>query len=153
MAETSESTATDDKGTDDKQGADAAAEKEEKGNLSPEDIEKAVEAIYAYAGALLRAGKPRYEVEDALVAKGIERKTAVVVVDKLIAAPALTRSADERDKGFSDMVIGGLIALVGIVVTAVTYSAASGGGRYVIAWGAIVFGAIRFFKGLSKMGS
>ena len=56
-----------------------------------------------------------------------------------------------RAEGVSGMLIGGLICLVGIVITVVSYSAAAssrGGGRYVIAWGAVVFGAIRFFKGL-----
>lgn len=51
------------------------------------------------------------------------------------------------------MLAGGAICLVGIVVTAGTYLAASagGGGRYTIAWGAIVFGGIRFFQGLTGM--
>jgi hypothetical protein len=54
--------------------------------------------------------------------------------------------------GGADMAIGALICIVGIVITAGSYMAASGssgGGRYVIAWGAIVFGAIRFFKGMA----
>lgn len=46
------------------------------------------------------------------------------------------------------MLYGTLWAIGGTVVTAVTYSAASGGGVYVIAWGAIVFGIIDFFIGL-----
>jgi hypothetical protein len=53
------------------------------------------------------------------------------------------RAAAERD-----MRVGGLWCLGGIVVTAVTYSAASGGGSYVIAWGAIVFGGIQFIRGV-----
>ena len=40
----------------------------------------------------------------------------------------------------------------GILVTVVTYLAAEnspGGGTYVVAWGAILFGAIQFFRGLT----
>jgi len=50
------------------------------------------------------------------------------------------------------MVIGGLICAVGIAVTAVTYNDAvsSGGGTYIVAWGAIVFGGIRFLRGLAR---
>ena len=48
----------------------------------------------------------------------------------------------------NQMIIGALICIVGIVVTAVTYSAATGGGRYVVAWGAIIFGGFRFIRGL-----
>lgn len=128
---------------------------------TPEDIEKAVEAIYAYAGALIREGKSRSEVEDALVAKGIERATAKVVIDKILTARAESATGPvidydggrnlKREEGSRNMVIGGLICLVGIVITVATYSAASeGGGRYVVAWGAIIFGAIRFFRGLSQ---
>ena len=41
----------------------------------------------------------------------------------------------------------------GVVITALTYSAAvtAGGGRYVVAWGAVVFGAIQFFRGLTQL--
>ncbi len=46
------------------------------------------------------------------------------------------------------MVFGALWCIGGIVVTVVTYSAAASGGTYVVAWGAIVFGAIQFFRGL-----
>jgi hypothetical protein len=47
------------------------------------------------------------------------------------------------------MVSGFLWAAGGTIVTVATYSAASdGGGTYVIAWGAILFGIIDFFRGL-----
>ena len=52
-----------------------------------------------------------------------------------------------------NIVIGLIFCIGGILVTALTYSAASGGGRYVIAWGAIVFGAIQFIRGLTQLGS
>ena len=57
-----------------------------------------------------------------------------------------TRSAAERK-----MIFGALWCIGGILVTGATYVAASGpgGGTYFVAWGAIVFGAIRFFSGLS----
>lgn len=57
--------------------------------------------------------------------------------------------------GGKDMAIGGLICLIGLVVTIGTYAAASSsptGGRYTVAWGAIVFGGFRFFKGLAGAG-
>jgi len=55
--------------------------------------------------------------------------------------------------GLRNMAIGGVICLIGIVVTAATYSAASNGGHYVVAWGAIAFGALQFFKGLFQLAS
>lgn len=53
-----------------------------------------------------------------------------------------------------DMVVGAIWCVGGIVVTAATYSAVSQtGGTYFIAWGAILFGGIQFFKGLFRAGS
>ncbi len=77
---------------------------------------------------------------------------AQTLADQLDKENAI-QSADSgsRSDGIGSMAIGGIICLVGIVITVVSYGAASGssrGGRYVVAWGAILFGAIRFFKGL-----
>jgi len=50
------------------------------------------------------------------------------------------------------MLHGALWCIGGVAVTAFTYMAAAsgpGGGTYVVAWGAIVFGAIQFFRGLT----
>jgi len=46
-----------------------------------------------------------------------------------------------------NMVVGGLWCGGGILVTLLTFAAASGGGSYVVAWGAILFGGIQFFLG------
>jgi hypothetical protein len=50
--------------------------------------------------------------------------------------------------GRKNMLYGALWCVGGTVVTAVTLSMASSGGTYVVAWGAILFGGIQFFKGL-----
>lgn len=47
---------------------------------------------------------------------------------------------------------GAIWCIGGILVTFVTYAAAAnspGGGTYIVAWGAIIFGARRFFQGLN----
>jgi len=52
------------------------------------------------------------------------------------------------------MALGALICIVGIAVTLCTFSAASSsstGGTYVVAWGAIIFGAYRFYRGWSNL--
>ena len=49
------------------------------------------------------------------------------------------------------MLHGAFWCIGGILVTAITYMAAasgSGGGSYIVAWGAIIFGALQFFRGL-----
>lgn len=45
---------------------------------------------------------------------------------------------------------GCAMALLGVILTAVSYGNASRGGRYSIFWGLVIFGGITFFKGLLK---
>jgi hypothetical protein len=56
----------------------------------------------------------------------------------------------ESEAGRRDVLYGGLWLLGGIAVTAVTYLVAdfSGGGRYIVAWGAMLFGGLQFLRGL-----
>lgn len=56
--------------------------------------------------------------------------------------------AQDRKAAVKQMAIGGVVALVGLIITVVTYKAASGGGHYVVAWGPAIFGAIAFVRGL-----
>jgi hypothetical protein len=58
--------------------------------------------------------------------------------------------------GTTNIVIGGLMLGIGILITVGSYSAASSnpnGGTYVVTWGLIIFGAIRLFRGLAQRGS
>ena len=60
-----------------------------------------------------------------------------------------TRIAEEKRKQANkDILRGALWCGGGLIVTMVTYSMASGGGSYVVAWGAIIFGAIQLIRGL-----
>jgi hypothetical protein len=52
-------------------------------------------------------------------------------------------------RGRSMMLRGGIICLIGLVITVGGLVMTSGGGTYVVAWGAILFGALRFFWGVS----
>jgi hypothetical protein len=58
-----------------------------------------------------------------------------------------------REAGLKNMLIGGLIACVGALLTYIGYNEAGhGGGKYVIWWGAVVYGGIQFFRGLAQHG-
>lgn len=53
----------------------------------------------------------------------------------------------------ANMAIGGFICLIGIAVTVFSFVVAShSSGRYVLAWGAILFGAIQFIRGAAQVG-
>lgn len=52
-----------------------------------------------------------------------------------------------------NIIVGGLFFVGGIIVTAVTYTSASEGGSYVVAWGAIIFGGIQMVRGFFQLGT
>jgi hypothetical protein len=53
--------------------------------------------------------------------------------------------------GMRNIVIGFAIAIVGAIITFATFSASAGGGTYVVAWGAIIFGAIQGVRGVIQL--
>ena len=56
-----------------------------------------------------------------------------------------------REVARKNMAYGAIWCIGGTLVTALTYQAASeGGGHYIIAWGAIVFGGFQFLRGLAQ---
>jgi hypothetical protein len=105
-----------------------------------------IQAVYAYAAHLIKVGHSRMQVEDRLVERGLDREAASTVVDKLLAM----RAEAQEEAARKDMLYGALWCLGGVLVTALTYIAAEGGGVYIVWWGAIVYGAIRLFRGLSQ---
>jgi hypothetical protein len=113
------------------------------GPLAPDALERAM----SYATDVLRQGMPRAAVEEVLRAQGFDAAAASAIVARADGVKNARRVAGRRH-----MIMGGVICAIGVVVTVVTYTAAeNGGGTYVVAWGAIVFGAIRFFRGLIQM--
>jgi hypothetical protein len=60
----------------------------------------------------------------------------------------LTVGSKETAK--KNMLVGALWCVGGTIATIVGASMASGGGTYLVFWGAIIFGAIQFFTGLGQ---
>ena len=112
--------------------------------LSEEEI---VQAVYELAAEQMKNGASEQQIQSMLVEKGLDQESAATVVSNLTRI----RSEAIREAGRKNMVYGALWCIGGIVVTVVTYRAASSGGTYVVAWGAIVFGAIQFFRGLVQL--
>src|SRR5262245_58110945 len=87
--------------------------------------------------------------------------TPISATDAQAAATKLDRENNveepirgDRDEAMRNMTVGGLWCVGGLVVTGITYgvaSSGSGGGSYVVAWGAIIFGGIQFLRGLFQM--
>ena len=112
------------------------------------DPEQIVQAVYQFAAEQMHAGVPPGVIEQKLIDKGLDAETATTVVRNLQEAKAKA----VKEAGQQNMLYGALWCVGGILVTAVTYMAAAGGGggTYVVAWGAILFGGIQFFRGLAQ---
>lgn len=110
-----------------------------------DDQQNAVNQIYEYAAYLMVSEKKdAFETQKALIEQGLDEESASIVVSNL---EQQIKEA-KKEGANEDIMYGALWCVGGLIVTAVTYSAASGGGTYVVAWGAILFGAIQFIKGL-----
>ena len=57
---------------------------------------------------------------------------------------------DVQEAARRDMLHGALWCGGGLLVSGVTYALADAGGGFVVTWGAVVFGAIQFFRGLYR---
>jgi len=108
--------------------------------------QEAVERIYAYAAQNMADGLSNRAIRDDLVEQGLDEQSADIVVRELNTA----KKSAVRSMGMKHMGIGAAWCIGGIVVTVATYQAASGGGTYVVAWGAIAFGGLEFLYGLFK---
>lgn len=81
-------------------------------------------------------------------------------VDGTMNAPRRLSGRDKdeqrRARGTSQLAVGGVLLVLGIIITAVTYGNASAsptGGTYIIASGPIIFGAISIIRGLASRSS
>src|SRR5262245_26401334 len=93
------------------------------------DSNQAVEAIYNFAAVQMRSGANPAAIEKSLVDRGLDAESAAIVVRNLSEA----RSNALQQAARKNMVHGLLWCVGGIVVTAVTYQmAAGGGGKYVV---------------------
>ena len=101
--------------------------------------EQVVGEVYQYAANLMvNQNKNSVEVKDALVAKGLSESAAFTIIgnieDQIVKA--------KKDRAKKDMLYGALWCIGGTVATAAHIG--------FIFWGAILFGAIQFFKGLAN---
>ena len=95
--------------------------------------------VYAYAAHLLVNQKMNSEeTRSALIEKGLDPDNTTTVVD---GVQTHIQNA-KKEKAKKDMLYGALWCVGGIVATMANIG--------FIFWGAIIFGAIQFFKGLSN---
>ena len=117
--------------------------------------------LFHYVLECMEKGSSKAEVRKQLIAFGYSAPDADQVVEDVAEwrrkhgsrypDPPVIATNSGGGNGNTNMLIGGIVCLVGIVITVGSCMAAGeGGGRYFIAWGAIIWGAIQFFRGMSQ---
>lgn len=107
--------------------------------------EEYLSSIWDYALNEKEDNKTDLEIIEGLKERGLDDENATLIISGLENKANTILKHHE-----SQTTIGGVICVAGIVITFWTYSNASeNGGSYFITWGAIVFGAIRFFTNIS----
>jgi len=113
----------------------------------------AIQALYEAVTRSLASGQSPQAVARRLIKRGMPPEPANRLVAEASAAVNVFQKSPEGRramvKRYQGRMIRGLLwAVGGLLVTAITYSMASGrGGTYYIFWGAVLFGAIDFFAG------
>lgn len=100
------------------------------------------------ATSMVGSGILPQTIYEILTEKGIPPQTAQHLVQK--ALHETDPATGIASTGGRDMLIGGLWIAGGLVITIGTYAMASNGGTYFITYGPIIYGVIRFFKGVAK---
>ena len=123
-------------------------------NEKAKNEEQLVREVYGYAASLMRSGESSYKIEKTLVEKGLPQDVARTVVRNLEQERSRQMTQANRDAALRNMAVGGVICLIGLIISIGSYQAAASspsGGSYVVAWGAVVFGGFQFLKGLFNM--
>lgn len=96
---------------------------------------------------MINQNKSSSDILKQLLDRGIDTDTAFAAIEN---AEKQISGKDEK-QGRKDMFWGAVWFIGGLAVTLITYSNASeGGGRYTVAYGAIIFGLIQFVRGAYK---
>lgn len=93
----------------------------------------------------LQKGHRTTSISTRLVDAGVDKETAWRLVKDVDNAIGAAKRAEAK----KNILHGAFWCGGGCIVTILTYAAASrgGGGGYVVAWGAIIFGAIQMIRG------
>jgi hypothetical protein len=110
--------------------------------------QQVIDTVYAHAFRMMQQGCYDREICNDLEQRGIPEASAQTIVDTL----RHKQRQAYRNAGTRQMVVGAVIAGIGLVVTIGTFMAASDGGTYIVAWGAVLVGGWRFVQGAMVAG-
>ncbi len=112
-----------------------------------DNYNKAYQQSYIDSVAALANGKRREQVISDLIRKGWSSEMAAQIVSRA----QQVKTAEFRKAGLKLFGIGIALLVLGVVITAASYSLAAGGGTYIVTIGLFLSGAVNTLKGLFRM--
>ena len=110
-------------------------------------------SLTAYVVDCLNHGSKPADIRTSLLAKDLSEDEADTILNQVLAHRGIALDASDFDVmqqlGRRNMMIGGAVCALGLIVTCGTLAA--GGSHVVIAWGAIIWGFIQFARGMSQI--
>ncbi len=100
-----------------------------------------LDEMQQYAANLFVGGKNSYEVKQALMERGLPEQESVLIVEQFEQQIADAKKSLAK----KDMLYGALWCIGGLALTLADVG--------FIFWGAILFGGIQFFRGVSRLNS
>ena len=111
--------------------------------LTQTDADK--NAVWKYIFDQKEKEAPNREIIKGLEELGLDESNAILLLSNLAY-----KLKEEIARHHQKVVFASASFLIGLLVTIITYTIAqSSDGTYIVAWGAILFGGIRFFTGIS----
>lgn len=128
------------------------------------EIEQKISQFVSYAMQRLIEGTPSEEIEKDFVDRGISQGLSKQLVHQavVVLSNRLSESLSQEPQKKSDpideqkenaklqMKLGALALAMGLAITFFSYSASDPGGRYILAYGAIIIGGWNLIRGFFK---
>lgn len=113
-------------------------------DTNSDEQDRVLTALYEHATYLLIVLKktPR-DVKRVITEQGLSAEIATTVVDAI----RCQFNEAKKKKGQRDMLLGALLATWGFVISLATNALSFGWWVYVLAWGLVIWGAIRLIRG------
>ena len=114
-------------------------------NAANEEVLKFEAKLFDHAFEGIMNEKTDEEIAAGLIKLGLTDQEAILLL------LCLDQRATEIEKHFTSVMLKGLgIGLLGILITAISYSSSVTGSTYIFAWGAIGSGLLVFFSSLKR---
>ena len=120
-----------------------------------QEQEKALRELMQLTAQLMAKHTSIQKIEKVLMDRGASRAVAseiIRVVNEARKEAMNKQRLIKQKQGAEDIKRGFLILAVGLVITGITYliASGSGGGAYILTWGAILVGALYIIQGVLK---